>query len=64
VQSLLGEHHDIVTPVWCWANLGVHAQLDGANGFTFDVLHVEEHPSARALEARMPAVSARVATAR
>ena len=45
-------------------DLGAQAQLEGANGFTFGVLHAHEHTTARALEARLPEAWAKVNKAR
>ena len=60
VQSLLGDHHDTVVARPVLRDLGAHAQLDGGNGFTFGVLHAEEHAAARRLEARLPDAWAKV----
>lgn len=39
VQSALGEHHDLVTARVALREFGVQAHLDGANAFTFGLLH-------------------------
>jgi CHAD domain-containing protein len=64
VQSLLGDHHDTVVARPVLRDLGAQAQLDGANGFTFGVLHAQEHAAARTLEAQLPAAWAKVNKAR
>jgi CHAD domain-containing protein len=64
VQSLLGDHHDTVVTRPVLRELGAQAQVDGANGFTFGVLHADEHATARALEARLPTAWANVRKAR
>jgi hypothetical protein len=57
VQSLPGDHHTVVAdPVL--RQLGDQAQVDGANGFTFGVLHAPEHATARVLEQQLPAAGA------
>ena len=60
VQSLLGDHHDTVVARPVLRDLAAHAQVEGANGFTFGVLHATEHATARALEARLPTAWAKV----
>jgi len=60
VQSLLGDHHDTVVARPVLRDLGAQAQLEGANGFTFGVLHAAEQAAARALEARLPTAWAKV----
>ena len=60
MQSLLGDHHDTVVARPVLRDLAAHAQVEGANGFTFGVLHATEHATARALEARLPTAWAKV----
>jgi CHAD domain-containing protein len=53
VQSILGDHHDAVVARPVLRELGGRAQLDGANGFTFGVLHGLEQERADRLEAEL-----------
>ena len=64
VQSLLGDHHDTVVARPVLRELGAQAQTEGANGFTFGVLHAEEHATAHALEKHLPVAWAQVEKAR
>jgi CHAD domain-containing protein len=64
VQSLLGDPHDTVVARPVLRDLGAQAQLDGANGFTFGVLHAQEHAAARTLEAQLTTAWAKVNKAR
>lgn len=60
VQSILGDHHDAVVARPVLRELGGRARLDGANGFTFGVLHGLEQDRADRLEAEMVSAWERV----
>ncbi|WP_433505852.1 CHAD domain-containing protein [Pseudonocardia halophobica] len=53
VQSSLGDHHDAVVARPVLRELGGRARLDGADGFTFGVLHGLEQERADRLEAEL-----------
>lgn len=50
VQRTLGEHHDAVQIRLALRELGARAQVDGANGFTFGLVHGQLDERARHLE--------------
>jgi CHAD domain-containing protein len=49
-QSVLGDHHDSVVTRDALRQLGVRAHLDGANAFTYGLLHRHNSAEAEALE--------------
>jgi CHAD domain-containing protein len=60
VQSVLGDHNDTVVARPVLRELGAQAQSEGANGFTFGVLHAAERAAGRRLVDRLPEAWARV----
>lgn len=61
VQDVLGRHHDLVSLRAPLRDAGVQAHLDGANGFTFGLLHGRAVELARQAEAEFPPAWRRLA---
>lgn len=64
LQDVLGEHHDAVTASAALRDHGVHAHLDGENGFTYGLLHARQHTAAGRALAALPAARRRATRAK
>ena len=53
VQELLGDHQDAVVARPVLREIGIHAHLDGENGFTFGILHAQETSGTRLVQSEV-----------
>lgn len=59
MQDVLGEHHDAIAAAAALREHGMHAHRDGANAFTYGLLHARQHTAAARALGSLPATRRR-----